>query len=275
MNSTLNTRPCRVRADANLLRCHSAQPSGRGCPAQPAAGPLQPGSPGHAHGLPDGMPAPAMTVKPGDLWPPASRPVQRPAGLDILLTGLTATLPRDDARLPPEQDTPAQATSPPRQPRRHCARRAGPGRGRHDRPMITNTDHKSRAQKSPSPPPGASGTKYLSSSRTAVTSAAAASLISARSGSSGLSGRILRLSRGGLSGPRTSSDSSRPTTPASITTTPTTCTFRPWEEPRRGRAGGAARGYRPGSVLTDARPGGTSAACWALSRSAPGSCRSV
>jgi hypothetical protein len=65
--------------------------------------------------------------------------------------------------------------------------------------MITNTDHKA-GLKSPSPPPGASGTKYLLSSRTAATSAAAASLITARPGSSGLSGRILRLSRGGLSG---------------------------------------------------------------------------
>jgi hypothetical protein len=206
---------------------------------------------------------------------PAGGPVQRPAGLDILLTGLTATLPRDDARLP-GQDAPAQANSPPRQLTPATARAApGPGRGRHDRPMITNTDHKSRAQKSPFPPPGASRTKYLSSSRTAATPAAAASLITARPGSSELSGPILRLSRSGLSGPRTSSDNSRPTTPASITTTPTTCTFRPWEEPRRGRAGPAARGYRPGSVLTDARPGGTPAACWTLSRSAPGSCRSV
>ena len=180
MNSTPNTQPCRVRADAEFtaVPLRSAirprLPSTTGC-----GNPPQPGSPGHAHWLPDSMPAPAMTVKPGDLWPPASRPaggpVHRPAGLDILITGLTAALPRDDPRLPPDRTPqPRQTARPPADPR-HCARRAGPRRVRHDRPMITNTDHKSRAQKSPSPPPGASGTKYLSSSRTAATSAAAAS----------------------------------------------------------------------------------------------------
>jgi hypothetical protein len=34
----------------------------------------------------------------------------------------------------------------------------------------------------------------------------------------------------GFSGPHASSDSSRPSTPAPITVTPTTCTFRPWGE---------------------------------------------
>jgi hypothetical protein len=251
MNSTLNTRPCRVRADAEFtaVPLRSAirprLPSTTGC-----GNPLRPGSPGNAHWLPDSMPAPAMTVKPRDLWPPARPARRRP--------GSASRWPRHPphrthSRSPPRRRAPPPGRTP--QPRqtarpsadpRHCARRSGPGRGRHDRPMITNTDHKSRAQKSPSLPPGVSGTKYLSSSRTAATSAAAASLITARPGSSGLPGRTLRLSRDALSGPRTSSDSSRPTTPASITT-PTTCTFRPWEEPRRGRAGGAAQRYRPGS----------------------------
>ena len=79
-------------------------------------------------------------------WP-AGGPVQRPAGPGILLlTGLTATVPGHDARLPPDRTpSPGKQPAPPADPR-HCARRAGPGRGRHDRPMITNTDHKSRAQ---------------------------------------------------------------------------------------------------------------------------------
>jgi hypothetical protein len=106
--------------------------------------PPQPGSPGHAHWLPDSMPAPAMTVKPSDLWPPARparrRPVQRPAGPGILLTGLTATVP-ETTRASARTGRPRPGNAPPADPR-HCARRGGPGRGRRDRPMITNTDHK-------------------------------------------------------------------------------------------------------------------------------------
>ena len=56
---------------------------------------------------------------------PAGGPVQRPAGLGIL-TGLTATVPRDDARLPPDRAPgPGKQPAPPADPR-HCARRAGP-----------------------------------------------------------------------------------------------------------------------------------------------------
>ncbi len=135
----------------NLLRYHSAQPSGRGCPAQPAAGTPRPGSPGHAHWLPDSMPAPAMTVMPGDLRPPARPARRRP--------GSASRWPRHPphrthSHCPPEttrasprtgRPSPGKQPAPPADPR-HCARSAGPGRGRHDRPMITNADHKSRAQ---------------------------------------------------------------------------------------------------------------------------------
>ncbi len=243
-------------------------------------GPPQPGSPEHAHWLPDSMPAPAMTVKPSDLWPPA-RPARRRPGSPSRWprhphNRTHSHCPQDDARLPPDRTPqPRQTARPPPAGPRHCACRAGPGRGRHDRPTITNTDHKSRAQKSFLPPPGASGTKYPSSSRTTATSAATASLISARPGSSGLSGRILRLSRGGLSGPRTSSGQQQAHDTGQYHDDTDDVHVQAMGGARRGRAGGAARGYRPGSVLTDARPGGTPAACWALSRSAPGSCRSV
>ena len=102
------------------------------------------------------------------------------AGPGILLTGLTATVPRDDARLPPTgRPSPGKQLAPPADPPPlRTPRRARTGRD--DRPMITNTDHKSRAQNHLPPPPGASGPKYLSSSRMVATSAAAASLISAR-----------------------------------------------------------------------------------------------
>jgi len=59
MNSTLTTQPCRVRADAEFtaVPLRSAirprLPSTTGC-----GNPPQPGSPGHAHWLPDSMPAP-------------------------------------------------------------------------------------------------------------------------------------------------------------------------------------------------------------------------
>jgi hypothetical protein len=106
--------------------------------------------------------------------------------------------------------------------------------------MITNADHKSRAQNHlPASGRIRAEVPVILQDRGDVRGRSLLDLGPA--GSSGLPGRILRLSRGGLSGPRTSSDSSRPTTAASITTTPTTCTFRPWEEPRRGRAGGACR----------------------------------
>jgi hypothetical protein len=52
----------------------SRLPSTTGC-----GNPPQPGPPGHAHWLPDSMPAPAMTVKPSDLRPPA-RPARRRPG---------------------------------------------------------------------------------------------------------------------------------------------------------------------------------------------------
>jgi hypothetical protein len=121
-------------------------PSTTGC-----GNPPQPGSPGHAHWLPDGMPAPAMTMKPGDLWPPA-RPARRRPGSASRWprhphNRTHSHCPRDDARLPPDRAPgPGNSPPPPADPRR-CARRAVPGRGRHDRPVITNTDHKSRAQK--------------------------------------------------------------------------------------------------------------------------------
>jgi hypothetical protein len=107
--------------------------------------PPQPGSPGHAHWLPDSMPAPAMTVKPSDLWPPA-RPARRRPGSASRWSRhpphrTHSHCPPRRRAPPPGQDTPAQANAPPVDPR-HCARRGGPGRGRRDRPMITNTDHK-------------------------------------------------------------------------------------------------------------------------------------
>jgi hypothetical protein len=119
MNSTLNTRPCRVRADAGFtaVPLRSAirprLPSTTGC-----GNPPQPGPPGHAHWLPDSMPAPAMTVKPGDVRPPARPARRRP--------GSASRWPRHPShrthsRCPPRrappagQDAPAQANSPPRQ----------------------------------------------------------------------------------------------------------------------------------------------------------------
>ena len=134
----------------NLLRCHSAQPSGHGCPAQPAAGTPGPGHRGMRTGCLTACQPPAMTVKPGDLRPPARPARRRP--------GSASRWPRhphhrthshspETTRASPRtgRPSPGKQPAPPADPR-HCARRAGPGRGRHDRPMITNTDHKSRAQ---------------------------------------------------------------------------------------------------------------------------------
>jgi hypothetical protein len=117
--STLNTRPCRVRADAELLQYHSAQPSGRGCPAQPAAGTPGPGHRGMRTGCLTACQPPAMTVKPSDLRPPARLTRRRP--------GSASRWPRHPPHRthshcpprrhapPPGQDAPAQANSPPRQ----------------------------------------------------------------------------------------------------------------------------------------------------------------
>ena len=127
MNSTLNTKPCRVRADAEFtaVPLRSAirprLPSTTGC-----GNPPQPRSPGHAHWLPDSMPAPAMTVKPSDLWPPA-RPARRRPGSASRWSRhpphrTHSHCPPRRRAPPPGQDAPAQANSPPRQ------RDAEPGR---------------------------------------------------------------------------------------------------------------------------------------------------
>jgi hypothetical protein len=93
----------------------------------------RPGSPGHAHWLPDSMPAPSDDGEPSDLRPPARLARRRP--------GSASRWPRhppphrthshspETTRASPGQDAPAQANSPPRPADpRHCARRAGPGR---------------------------------------------------------------------------------------------------------------------------------------------------
>ncbi len=109
-------------------------PSTTGC-----GNPPPPGSPGHAHGLPDSMPAPPMTVKPGDLRPPARPARRRP--------GAASRWPRHPPhrthshspprrRVPaPGQDAPAQANSPPRQLTPATARPASMTLDR-DRPEI-------------------------------------------------------------------------------------------------------------------------------------------
>ena len=94
--------------------------------------PPQPGSPGHAHWLPDSMPAPAMTVKPGDLRPPA-RPARRRPGSASRRPRhpphrTHSHCPRDDPRLPPDRTPrPGKQPAPPADPATaHAA--AGPDR---------------------------------------------------------------------------------------------------------------------------------------------------
>ena len=79
MNSTLTTLPCRVRADAEFTAVPLRSAIRPRLPSTTGCGNPRPGSPGHAHWLPDSMPAPAMTVKPSDLCPPA-RPARRRPG---------------------------------------------------------------------------------------------------------------------------------------------------------------------------------------------------
>ena len=116
--------------------------------------------------------------------------------------------------------------------------------------MITNTDHKSRAQKSPFPPPGVSGTKYLSSPWTAATSAAAASLITARPGSSGLPGGILGLSRGGAQRAAHEQRQQQAHDTGQYHDDTDDVHVQAMAGARRGRAGGAAQRY-PGGVRAD------------------------
>ena len=79
MNSTLNTRPCRVRADAEFaaVPLRSAirprLPSTTGC-----GNPRNPGHRGMRTGCLTACQPPAMTVKPSDLRPPARPARWRP-----------------------------------------------------------------------------------------------------------------------------------------------------------------------------------------------------
>jgi hypothetical protein len=174
MNSTLNTLPCRVRADAEFTAVPLRSAIRPRLPSTTGCGNPRPGSPGHAHWLPDSMPAPAMTVMPGDLRPPA-RPARRRPGSASRWPRHpphrthSHSPPRRHAP-PPGQDAPAQANSPPRQLTPATAH-AAPGP---DGTPLQADDHEHGSQKpgskSPSPPPGASGPKYLSSSRTAAPS---------------------------------------------------------------------------------------------------------
>ncbi len=87
-------------------------PSTTGC-----GNPPQPRSPGHAHWLPDSIPAPAMTVKPGNLWPPARPAAGRPGSASRWSRHpphrTHSHCPPRRRAPPPGQD--AQANSPPRQ----------------------------------------------------------------------------------------------------------------------------------------------------------------